>query len=168
MYKYTDGGLRNVWLVNGYRIHKTPYGEAVSIDDLDGLTDALCNAFARKKKPLSQTEFRYLRTSGLMLSQAALGSTLGVDAQTVARWEKCAYIPKMADKLIRLIYLEHANGNVRLKAAFEAIQAVERAKNGPHPPARVIAESKGKSWETRLDDSSALDGEGNPSPAEAC
>jgi hypothetical protein len=27
MYHYTDGGLRNVWLVNGYEIKKTPYGE---------------------------------------------------------------------------------------------------------------------------------------------
>lgn len=158
-----------MWLANGYSIRETPYGEAVSIEDLDGLTDALCNAFAHKKKPLSRTEFRYLRTSGLMLSQAALGATLGVDAQTVARWEKDKHIPKMADQLIRLIYLEHANGNVRLKSAFETLRAVERAKNGPRPGStRVIVESSGKSWKARLDEDGATpDDEENPSPIEA-
>ncbi len=30
MYRYTDGGLRNVWLANGYLVKETPYGEAVA------------------------------------------------------------------------------------------------------------------------------------------
>lgn len=151
MYHYTDGGLRNVWLANGYEIRKTPYGEAVTIQDLEGLTEVICHAFVRKAKPLTRTEFRYIRTSGLQLSQAALGAALGVDAQTVARWEKDARIPKMADKMIRLTYLEHANGNVRLRSAFETLRAVERAMNGPQPT-RVIAEANGKRWDARLAD----------------
>ena len=150
MYHYTDGGLRNVWLANGYKIKKTPHGDAVAIHDLDGLTAAICDAFVRKPKAMTRTEFRYIRTSGLLLSQAALGSALGVDAQTVARWEKDKYIPKMADKMIRLIYLEHANGNVRLKSAFETIRAVERAMNGPQPT-KVVIESRGEHWQSRLE-----------------
>ena len=88
MYHYTDGGLRNVWLANGYEVRKTPFGEAVAIRDLEGLSEAICRALVEKAKPLTKTEFRYIRTSGLLLSQANLGSALGVDAQTVARWEK--------------------------------------------------------------------------------
>jgi DNA-binding transcriptional regulator YiaG len=153
MYHYTDGGLRNVWLANGYETRNTPYGEAVAIQDLEGLTEAICHAFVRKAKPLTRTEFRYLRTSGLQLSQAALGAALGVDAQTVARWEKDAHIPKMADKMIRLTYLEHANGNVRLRSAFETLRAVERAMNGPQPT-RVIVEAKGEHWDARLENGS--------------
>ena len=38
MYHYTDGGLRNVWLANGYAIKKTPFGEGVAFHNLDGLT----------------------------------------------------------------------------------------------------------------------------------
>ena len=34
-----DGGLRNVWLANGFEIKKTPFGDAVSFHDSDGLTD---------------------------------------------------------------------------------------------------------------------------------
>lgn len=154
MYHYTDGGLRNVWLANGYTIRETPYGKAVVIQDLDGLTQAICNALVRKAKALTPTEFRYLRTSGLQLSQAALGAALGVDAQTVARWEKGAQkgarIPRMADKMLRLTYLEHADGNERLKSAFETLRAVERAMQGPQPTC-VIAEAKNKHWDTRLE-----------------
>lgn len=151
MYHYTDGGLRNVWLANGYKIRKTPHGEAVAIRDLEGLTATICDAFVRKAKALTKTEFRYIRTSGLMLSQAALGAAMGVDAQTVARWEKASRIPKMADHMIRLIYLEHANGNERLRSAFATIRAVEQAMNGPQPN-KVIIESNGEHWKSRLED----------------
>ncbi len=34
-YQYTDSGLKNVWLVNGFTKKQTPYGEAVGIDNLD-------------------------------------------------------------------------------------------------------------------------------------
>ena len=34
MYHYTDGGLRNVWLANGYAKHSTPFGDGVAIQDL--------------------------------------------------------------------------------------------------------------------------------------
>ncbi|RMW98877.1 hypothetical protein EBQ26_06110 [Allofranklinella schreckenbergeri] len=151
MYHYTDGGLRNVWLANGYTIRQTPYGEAVAIQDLEGLTQAICMALVRKEKPLTRTEFRYIRSSGLQLSQANLASTLGVDAQTVARWEKTARIPKMADKFIRLAYLEHANGNERLRSAFETLRAVERAKFGPQPM-KLIVTTQGSHWNARLED----------------
>ena len=30
MYQYTDGGLRNVWLANGYEVKQTPFGEGVA------------------------------------------------------------------------------------------------------------------------------------------
>jgi hypothetical protein len=67
----------------------------------------------------------------------------------------------MADKMIRLIYLEHANGNVRLKSAFETLRAVERAMNGPQPT-RVVVESKGEHWESRLEEGDELNEEMEP------
>jgi len=44
MLHYTDGGLKNVWLQNGFEIRKTPYGKGVAIHDIDGLTKAICLA----------------------------------------------------------------------------------------------------------------------------
>ncbi len=34
-YRYTESGVTNVWLANGYTIRKTKYGEGVSIHDMD-------------------------------------------------------------------------------------------------------------------------------------
>ena len=61
MYHYTDGGLRNVWLVNGYEIRQTPYGNGVAFHNLDGLTQSICTALTRKAAPLTGAEFRYIR-----------------------------------------------------------------------------------------------------------
>jgi len=153
MYHYTDGGLRNVWLVNGFEERQTPYGSAVAFHDVEGLAQAICQALVRQPRPLSRVEFRYVRTSGLRLSQAALATSLGVDAQTVARWEKGSRIPKMADKMIRLIYLEHANGNLHLTSAFETLRAMERAQDAASAPSeRVVVESVGQHWQPRMQD----------------
>ncbi|HEY7803935.1 MAG TPA: hypothetical protein VIC30_05820 [Orrella sp.] len=90
MYHYTDGGLRNVWLANGYEIKQTPYGEGVVFHNLDGLTRCICLALTRKPSKLTGAEFRYIRSAGMLLSQPALGKLIGIDGQSVARWEKTA------------------------------------------------------------------------------
>ena len=125
MYHYTDGGLRNVWLANGYREHKTPYGKAIAIDDLQGLTAAICLALSKKPSKLTGVEFRYLRT-GLLLSQTSLGQMLGVTGQSVALWEKTGRVPKMADSLIRLIYTAHTRGDEQVKNIVTALNESER------------------------------------------
>ena len=103
MHHDTDGGLENVWLENGYTIRQTPYGPAVTIHDVDGLTRAICMALTDKAGIVSGKEFRYIRQGSMALSQAALGKMPGVDEQSVARWEKTRRVPKWADKLIRLV-----------------------------------------------------------------
>lgn len=125
MYHFTDGGLRNVWLTNGYQEHNTPYGKAVSFDDLDGLTRAICLALTRKPSKLTGAEFRYLR-HGLDLSQPSLGQLLGVSGQAVAIWEKTGRVPKMADTSMRLIYTAHADGDARAKSIVTALNEAER------------------------------------------
>jgi DNA-binding transcriptional regulator YiaG len=117
--------LRNVWLANGYQVQKTPYGEAVAIDDLQGLTDAICTALSKKPSKLTGAEFRYLR-NGLMLSQPSLGQMLGVSGQAVALWEKTGKVPKMADAMIRLIYTAHTNGHEQVKNIVTALNESER------------------------------------------
>ncbi|TWP39194.1 transcriptional regulator, partial [Xylella fastidiosa subsp. fastidiosa] len=37
MYHYTESGLGNVWLRNGFTVHKTPYGDGIAIDNLPSL-----------------------------------------------------------------------------------------------------------------------------------
>lgn len=57
MYKFSDGGLRNVWLANGFTVKKTPYGEAVAIEDVPGLTRAICAALTKKPGGLPAPSF---------------------------------------------------------------------------------------------------------------
>jgi putative transcriptional regulator len=125
MYHYTDGGLKNVWLSNGFKVHKTPYGKAVSFTDLEGLTKAISLALTKKPSKLTGTEFRYLRQA-LLMSQPSLGRMLGVTNQAIAIWEKTGKVPKMADTAIRLIYTAHANGNEQVKNIVTALNESER------------------------------------------
>ncbi|RVT52742.1 hypothetical protein [Rubrivivax albus] len=150
MYHYTDGGLRNVWLVNGYTRHRTPFGEGVSIHDLDGLTMAICTALTKKPGALTGAELRYLRSSGMLLSQPALGKMMGADGQSVARWEKTGRVPKWADKLVRLLYLAHADGNVSIRRAMDRIRTVERLTG----QRIVVKESRGR-WSSKYDAAAA-------------
>ena len=147
MYHYTDGGLRNVWLANGYEITQTHYGEGVSFHNLDGLTRSICMALTRKASPLTGAEFRYIRSAGMLLSQPALGKLMGIDGQSVARWEKTSKVPLWADKLVRLLYTAQVNGDEPIAKAVERIKTVERLIKQKI----VVRESRGQ-WRPSLQD----------------
>lgn len=147
MYHYTDGGLKNVWLASGYKIHKTPYGEGISIEDLDGLSAAVCLALARKCSPLSGAEFRYIRSAGMKQSQAGLAKLLGNNEQAVARWEKTGKVPRWADKLVRLLYLAQADGSVPIASAIERINAIERAAKQ-----KIVLRAAKSGWASKIED----------------
>jgi DNA-binding transcriptional regulator YiaG len=124
MYHYTEVGLQNVWLANGYNVRKTSYGKAVSIEDADGLHRAIGRALACKSH-LTGAEFRFLRKE-LDLSQHRTADLLGTTEQTVALWEKRGKIPKTADRMFRAIYLETIDGNVKLKELIERVANLDR------------------------------------------
>jgi DNA-binding transcriptional regulator YiaG len=103
-YHYTESGLRNIWLANGYTVRQTKYGKGVSIHDVEGLNRAISQALASKSH-LTGAEVRFLRKE-MGMSQRGLGELLGVTDQAVAKWEKIGRLPKTADRLLRLIYIE--------------------------------------------------------------
>ena len=141
MLKFDDGGLRNVWLENGFELHRTPYGRAVSYHELDGLTWAICNALTRKPGRLTGAEFRYLRLH-LALSQKSLGALLGVGDQSVAGWEKRGRIPLLADKHLRLLWQEKHDGNETIMRTMDRLNDVERLVHQ-----RIVARtSRTKGW----------------------
>ena len=146
MYHYTDGGLKNVWLQNGFEIRSTPYGKGVAIHDVEGLTKAICLALAEKSSPLSGVEFRYIRSGGMLLSQAGLGTMMGADAQSIARWEKHGRLPKWADKMVRVLYMAHADGDQTIRSVVGRVSAVERLINQKI----VVREVRNKGWRSDL------------------
>ena len=146
MYHYTDGGLTNVWLQNGYEVRSTPYGNGVAIYDLEGLVKEICLALAVKSSPLDNNEFRYIRSVGMLLSQVGLGSTMGVDARSVARWEKHGRPPRWADRIIRVLYIAHADGDQTTRSVINRINTVERLIHQKI----VVRKVRNKGWRSDL------------------
>lgn len=142
MYHYIDSGLPNVWLVNGYRTIKSPYGKATSIDDVEGLHRSIGRRLAMEKPRLSGREFRFLRKE-LGLSQAALAQWFGNTEQAVAKWEKGVRPPAWADRVLRQVYLEQAGGSQRFT---DLLQRLVEANEHPASERLVFADKPRKGW----------------------
>ena len=106
-YKYESCGLDRVFLVNGYRLHTTPHGDAIAIEDVGGLHRTIARAIVCDAAILSGKELRFIRKH-LDLSQKAFASLIGAEEQQVFRWEKAGRkpIPGMADRLVRVAFAE--------------------------------------------------------------
>jgi DNA-binding transcriptional regulator YiaG len=123
MYHYTQCGLDNVWLQNGYRTEVTPYGRAVAVHDVDGLHALLAAKLVEKPGQLTGKEFRFLR-SWLGLTQEALAQQMGVTEGAVSLWERKDTVPSVNEKMLRLTVLARTDGNVTVHDAVERINTV--------------------------------------------
>ena len=134
---YTECGLNNIQLLNGFRWIDGPRGRALQIDDLEGLHKQIGLTLVHERKALNGKEMRFLRHE-LELTQQALGTILGVDAQTIARWEKgeTERVTPAADRLLRLLFLEKVDGNPAISEALTRIAALDEA---PSPAGRPLA-----------------------------
>ena len=146
MYHYEDGGLKNVWLVNGFTTKKTPYGKAVAIDNVPGLTRAICVALAGKIGRLSGAESRYLRLH-LRLSQKLLAQCFGNTEQAVALWEKTGRVPLWADKHVRILWKAQEAGNETVKNVVERINLIDQRVNQ-----KIVVEETKRGWKGRVED----------------
>ncbi len=112
-YHYNECGLDNVYLLSGYHFVDTPRGKAIVIQDEQGLLRAIGMMLVSERRNLNGKEFRFLRHE-LNQTQADLATVLGVNVQSVARWEKGRTkepIDGPAQRLLRLIYKEFVGGN---------------------------------------------------------
>ena len=140
---YTLCGLDYVYLVNGYAVHETDYGRGVSIEDVKGLHRAISEDIISHRAHLSGQEVRFLRKE-MDLSQGGIAAMLGVDAQTVARWEKgTSEVPGPADRLIRVLYREHIGGNQAVKQLIEGLAELDEFEHG-----RRCFEESDMGWRT--------------------
>jgi DNA-binding transcriptional regulator YiaG len=106
LYHYTECGLNNIYLLNGYEVTQQDGEDYTSVHGLDELHAQIGAALTQKASALTPQEFRFLRVE-LNLSQKALGELLDVDSQTVARWEKGeTHIPRTSDVILRAYYRE--------------------------------------------------------------
>lgn len=126
-YRYTECGLDNIYLLNGFDYVETPRGQGVHIKSIDSLHKAIGLFLVREKKNLNGKEFRFLRHE-LNTTQETLASVLGVNVQAIARWEKGKIkgdIPGSAQALLRVMYEEHTNGNVAIRESLQALAELD-------------------------------------------
>lgn len=128
MYHYTECGLDNVWLADGYHVIETPYGEAVSVDNARELHRTIALDLVNNTPQLSGQQFRFLRDQ-LDLTQPALAKLFGNNAQTIARWEKSPAVPPLANQLIRQIYLEFVGEQPRYTDTVNRVTAMKPGRN---------------------------------------
>jgi len=125
-YHYTGCGLDNIFLVNGFRYVESPRGKSVQIQNLEGLHRAIGEMLVGERKHLDRKEFRFLRHE-LNMTQQNLSALLGVDVQSVARWEKSKTeaVPGPAQRIIRLLYQEKVNGNPEICEPLERLAELD-------------------------------------------
>jgi len=119
MYHYTESGLKNVYLRDGYNTIEIDGEEAVSIHDLAGLHKVISQSIIRKSPSLSGDEIRFLRKE-MNLTQSLFASIISVSEDTVRGWENGrTSVTGPADKLIRGVYVDHFDGDGGLRQIIE-------------------------------------------------
>ena len=117
MFKYEGCGLPNVWLVDGYKVKETPYGEAFSIENIEDLHKAIGLHLVSLPRKLTGNELRFLRKE-MGLSQKRFGNLVGRNEQSIAIWEKTDGTPPksaaIAERFLRLMFREYALGSVNV------------------------------------------------------
>lgn len=147
MYHYKESGLSNVYLTNGYREVVTPYGRSVVIEDVEGLHAALATTMVIERQHLTGREVRFIRKF-LNLTQAQLANLLGVEEQSVRRWEKLSRVPKAADHSVRLIFLDSRRPkHPKLPQMAQIVEKVDNAATEPQDVrARYRSRAKADPW----------------------
>lgn len=140
MYHYTESGLRNVWLTNGYKTRNIGGEVAVAIHAADELHKMIGKHLARKTR-LTGTELRFLRKE-MGLSQKRLGDLVGATEQTVSLWERGRRIPVGYDRLVRVIYLESLDGNVKVQEMIDRLIELDREEGEE----RMVFEDTDAGW----------------------
>ena len=129
MYQYKQSGLDNVWLVDGYQIVNTPYGEAVQFEDATSLDLAIANALINQTEPLTGKEFRFLRQQ-IGMSQSDVASFMHVDPQSVAKRKKGQVsLPFANEAVMRFIYSSYQEKDAKIYPMLETMKAIDKAKN---------------------------------------
>lgn len=146
MYHYTECGLVNVWLANGYNEKQTAYGKAVSIDEVDSLHAVLAIEITKKQGRMTGKELRFLRVL-MEMSQASMARMLGATEQSVSLWERTGKVPRNADAMTRLLVLERFKGDgSKVTQIVERINVVERLIGQ-----RIVASERGHKWTSKTE-----------------
>jgi putative transcriptional regulator len=147
-YHYTECGLDNIYLADGFRIIESPRGKSVHVQDVEGLHRAIGEMLILEKKTLNAKEFRFLRHE-LNMTQMNLAALIGVDVQNLGRWERGETgIPGPAQRLVRLLYQEKINNN---KAICEPLEKLAEMDEGIESARKInFRDTPNEGWQPAI------------------
>lgn len=123
-YHYTECGLNNIYLVNGFKITKSGDDEEIFIHDIHGLHKAISNILIFKKGLLEGDEIKFIRAM-LDLSQNKLAALIGCRYQQILLWEKNKNkISKPADRLLRITLYTYLHKEIDNGEVFDRINEI--------------------------------------------
>ena len=146
-YHYTGCGLDFVYLANGFKTHKTPDGEGVSIEDADGLHKVIAREIVTSPQRLRGQEVRFLR-GAMDLSQEGLAKIMRTTRGTIARYEGAATkpMPGQAEAALRMFVALKLCGHEIAEQIVDLLQEIDELKHGdiafsetPHGWVRMAA-----------------------------
>lgn len=141
MYRYTGCGLLSVYLLNGFKKMKTRYGNAVSIENVEGLHKAIGTHLIFRNAELSGAEFRFLRKE-MNMSQKTFGDFVGLQGQSIANWEKKSKVPKGHGLFIRFLYQENIiHGKVEITKTIERLNEMDQKRIK-----KIVFEETAEGW----------------------
>jgi DNA-binding transcriptional regulator YiaG len=145
-YHYKACGLDDVYLENGFTFEPIDGELAISIQNIDGLHQAIAMHIALLDRAIKPREFRFLRKA-MDFSQEHLAQQLAVDVQTVARYEKDqTAIPAPTDLMLRMIYVLSVMPEAQqAKALRDALDAVRHGGADQH--GKVIFSRHNDLWD---------------------
>ncbi|WP_305843184.1 helix-turn-helix domain-containing protein [Photobacterium leiognathi] len=127
MHHYTESGLDNIYLVNGYEVTEEDGEEYISYTNFDGIQQAIAVAICNQKSWMTPQQLKFIRKE-FNLSQSALGLLLYCDRQSIARWEKGETdIPALADITLRALYLESIQEESHVRLTIDSLVDAEIA-----------------------------------------
>lgn len=148
-YHYTECGLDNIYLLNGFKITKTKSIEEIFIHDIHGLHKVIGLSLITKPGLLIGNEIKFIRTT-MDLSQTTLARILGLNYQSILAWEKNKTpISKTADHLLRIIFFSYlkTDGN---ETIYEKINEIADLDSKLQKTEQEIVEFKEVSDEWRM------------------
>lgn len=144
MLHYTECGLDNVWLLNGYEVIDTPYGKATTVENERALHDAIAKSLFTQPGILTGKEFLFLRKE-MDMSQQAVAEVFGVSEQTVRGLERKEKLDAIYSHLMKAVSQEYFTGSSRIMEIIEAAKDKHDRKD-----IQINFEEDGTGWQQKV------------------
>jgi DNA-binding transcriptional regulator YiaG len=144
---YRGAGIEGIYLCSGFKREEIDGEWFTRIEDIQGLHNAIGLYLVEHRKALAPHEIRFLRNT-MEKTQAEVARVIGVDAQTVARWEKGkSEMPGPADRMLRILFVLSLASPEELQEFVAELQEDGPAELAPTEDKPIMFVRNDEKWE---------------------